>query len=637
MTRAAKELEAYRARYRAADDAANNAADARVIAAEESRAMRSAAAQQAARADAAEGKFSALESSARLAAAALAEARASATAAATATARAEEKAVAAEQRAASSRAAMDAAAHARDDAEAAAVGAAAEASSLRTRLERTLEELERVKSDAAVAARERDDVAGSPRTPATTRGGSGGGRASPFGVDVAAAASPSRYTNEETAAMTDEIVRRRVREAQLEADAARLRASLDAAEGALRETREKLADAEAAAAAAAAARDDDGDDDDVAALRKALAESRATSENFRAMLESKAAALKETERRAVNAAEAAAKAAALAARGSNSNANDASSDDDDAVAAAVAAAVATKMRDVQSVIETWKTVCATKQREITAATRERDRATRALATTREEAERLAAAFETSEAAVATLEASLADLRAKTQSGAATDDERARLASEWSARVEAAGAKLGRAEEEARVAAAALARALVGDGDGDDGDDDDDASAAEDGDAEEDEATLTKKKTKRRRRSTKKAKAMPLAAAVDAATARLSYLSRRLEVIEAENARALRADERASAAEEKARSISTLVPIRPRSRGEHRSLRTLPGASLRPSPAFNPDTPRRLSTPTDAYQLHPDVALNDGTTLRRSSPRRRARRTSRRDCARRPPR
>jgi hypothetical protein len=37
---------------------------------------------------------------------------------------------------------------------------------------------------------------------------------------------------------------------------------------------------------------------------------------------------------------------------------------------------------------------------------------------------------------------------------------------------------------------------------------------------------------------------------------------------------------------------TLVPIRPRSRGERRSLRTLPGASLRPSLAFNP-RPRRL--------------------------------------------
>ena len=40
---------------------------------------------------------------------------------------------------------------------------------------------------------------------------------------------------------------------------------------------------------------------------------------------------------------------------------------------------------------------------------------------------------------------------------------------------------------------------------------------------------------------------------------------------------------------------TLVPIRPRPRGERRSLRTLPGASLRPPLAFNPRH-RRLSTP-----------------------------------------
>ena len=40
---------------------------------------------------------------------------------------------------------------------------------------------------------------------------------------------------------------------------------------------------------------------------------------------------------------------------------------------------------------------------------------------------------------------------------------------------------------------------------------------------------------------------------------------------------------------------TLVPIRPRRRGERRSLRTFPGVSLRPSNAFNP-RPRRLSTP-----------------------------------------
>ena len=58
---------------------------------------------------------------------------------------------------------------------------------------------------------------------------------------------------------------------------------------------------------------------------------------------------------------------------------------------------------------------------------------------------------------------------------------------------------------------------------------------------------------------------------------------------------------------------TLVPIRPRRRGERRSLRTLPGVSLRPPLAFNP-RPRRLSTPTDAFQLHPAIALY-GTTLK----------------------
>jgi len=53
---------------------------------------------------------------------------------------------------------------------------------------------------------------------------------------------------------------------------------------------------------------------------------------------------------------------------------------------------------------------------------------------------------------------------------------------------------------------------------------------------------------------------------------------------------------------------TLVPIRPRRRGERDSLRTLPGASLHPgSLAFN-TRPRRLSTPTDAFELHPDFAL-----------------------------
>ena len=67
---------------------------------------------------------------------------------------------------------------------------------------------------------------------------------------------------------------------------------------------------------------------------------------------------------------------------------------------------------------------------------------------------------------------------------------------------------------------------------------------------------------------------------------------------------------------------TLVPIRPRSRGERRSLRTFAVVSLRTHHGFNP-RPRCLSTPSDAFQLHPDVRLY-GTTLshRRRPPRRR---------------
>jgi len=80
-----------------------------------------------------------------------------------------------------------------------------------------------------------------------------------------------------------------------------------------------------------------------------------------------------------------------------------------------------------------------------------------------------------------------------------------------------------------------------------------------------------------------------------------------------NAKRSRADEGA---------FYTLVPIRPRSRGERRSLRTLPGASLRPHLAVNP-RPRRLSTPPDAFQLHPDIALY-GTTRSRPRPQHRRR-------------
>ena len=59
----------------------------------------------------------------------------------------------------------------------------------------------------------------------------------------------------------------------------------------------------------------------------------------------------------------------------------------------------------------------------------------------------------------------------------------------------------------------------------------------------------------------------------------------------------------------------LVPIRARRRGERRSLRTFAGVSLRPHLAFNPRH-RRLSTSSDAFQLHPDFA-SYGTTLRSS--------------------
>ena len=75
----------------------------------------------------------------------------------------------------------------------------------------------------------------------------------------------------------------------------------------------------------------------------------------------------------------------------------------------------------------------------------------------------------------------------------------------------------------------------------------------------------------------------------------------------------------------ARSIITPVPIRPRRRGERRSFRTLPGASLRPgSLAFNP-RPRRLSTP-------PLTSMNSTPTSSLRMERPSAARSSRSDAA-----
>jgi len=61
---------------------------------------------------------------------------------------------------------------------------------------------------------------------------------------------------------------------------------------------------------------------------------------------------------------------------------------------------------------------------------------------------------------------------------------------------------------------------------------------------------------------------------------------------------------------------TLVPIRPRWRGERRSLRTFvrSGVSLRPPLGFNPDTPRRLQLHLTPVNSTPTFALY-GTTLR----------------------
>ena len=60
-------------------------------------------------------------------------------------------------------------------------------------------------------------------------------------------------------------------------------------------------------------------------------------------------------------------------------------------------------------------------------------------------------------------------------------------------------------------------------------------------------------------------------------------------------------------------FARLVPIRPRRRGERRSLRTFAVVSLRPPLAFN-HRPRRLSTPTDAYELHPDNRSEPATLV-----------------------
>ena len=74
---------------------------------------------------------------------------------------------------------------------------------------------------------------------------------------------------------------------------------------------------------------------------------------------------------------------------------------------------------------------------------------------------------------------------------------------------------------------------------------------------------------------------------------------------------------------KARSSITPVPIRPRSRGGRRSLRTFsPGGRFCPptTPRFQSRRAATLfnSSASDAFQLRPDVALNGPSTLRSSA-------------------
>ena len=150
-----------------------------------------------------------------------------------------------------------------------------------------------------------------------------------------------------------------------------------------------------------------------------------------------------------------------------------------------------------------------------------ERLARDAAEARAEVERLAGLLKRECAATTDLRERLAGLerRAEAAESAAAAAERSANESEHrsAARVQDAGAKLGRAEEELRAAAAALSRALLAASPSDDPDDSHNADVARAAD-------------KRR---------MPLGVAVEAAAARLAYLSRRAEVLEAESGRAAR--------------------------------------------------------------------------------------------------
>ena len=282
------------------------------------------------------------------------------------------------------------------------------------------------------------------------------------------------------AELLEELVRRRVREAQLEADAAKLRVQLDAAESRLRRTRAELEDSAGKFAernsspdsgAGSAAGSDSSDPAHAALAASELAEYKAKCAHLRSMLDAKEEALEEVERRARSAAEAAASFAAAAAKtptrsppvekiteGAVQGAVQGAVDE-----AAVEAAVEKRLAAVGSIIETWRRAVEAKELEISA---------------------LAAKIDELEASAAK------HAENSIQSINGDDDERRRLAA---------------AEREVRDAADKLAAALL---------------------ASEDPADTSKNPIS-------KTKRMPLGVAADAAVARLAYLAKRAEVHESE--------------------------------------------------------------------------------------------------------
>jgi hypothetical protein len=293
--------------------------------------------------------------------------------------------------------------------------------------------------------------------------------------------------------LLEELVRRRVREAQLEADAAKLRVRLDAAESQARRTRAELEDSAVLKNAASNSPDSGagsagaaGSDSDSSALAsfEQLAEYKAKCAHLRSMLDAKEEALEEVERRARSAAEAAASFAKAAAETPTRSppVEKTTVGAEGAVQAmdetAVEAAVQKRLAAVGSIIETWRRAVEAKELEIGALLKK----------------------------ITELEAVTTERTDSANGSAASSD------------------KLAEAEREVHAAADKLAAALL---------------------ASEDPAETA------RAGPISKTKKMPLGVATDAITARLAYLAKRAEVHESETRRLVDAEARVHAMHEAA--------------------------------------------------------------------------------------